>query len=52
MDAQLEVSGYVYNQRVVAWEPLLEPLEDVVKDKYRRWGAVLKASNLFTYFFC
>ena len=43
-DATFALSGLVYNSRVAAWEPLIEPLEDPVHGKYRQWEVIVKAS--------
>ena len=46
----MELSGFIYNQRVAAWEPLIEPLEDPVHSSYRNWRLVAKVST--TKWFC
>ena len=46
MDAQLKADAFVYNYRVAAWEPLLEPLEDPAQECYRPWTMVAKVSWL------
>ena len=45
-DAHIELSGFIFNQRVAAWEPLLEPLYNPVHDTYRRWKLIAKASDV------
>lgn len=45
-DARFELGGFVYNKRVAAWEPLIEPSEDVIHSKYRRWEMIAKASAM------
>ena len=45
VDAQVELSGFIYNQRVAAWEPLIEPLEDPVHGSYRNWKLIAKVGQ-------
>jgi hypothetical protein len=42
IDAQLKADAFVYNHRVAAWEPLIEPLEDPIQGCYRPWAMVTK----------
>lgn len=46
MDAQVELRGVIYNQRVAAWEPFIEPLEDPTHGIYRNWKLVAKVSHM------
>ena len=46
-DARLELSAYVYNKRVADWEPLIEPSENILLNKFKRWETIVKASLRF-----
>ena len=45
-DAEIKADAFIYNRRVAAWEPFLEPVEDQINECYRPWIMVVKVECL------
>ena len=49
VDGHLEVCSHVFNKRSAAWEPLIEPIENPVLNRFKRWALNMKASSHMIY---
>lgn len=45
IDVQLTLEGFVYNENVASWEPLVEPLEDANIGDYRPYRLQAKVNE-------